>query len=93
MVLCHDDKLLVCAHYNGLITVINTEEMSVVSTSAPFEEAHGTIDNFCNIKKIKPETASGLYENIVFASSKGLLIGMLMQTGEVQISDRTYFFG
>ena len=90
MVLCHDDRLLVCAHTNGLITVINTEDMSVVATSAPFEEAYGTIDNFCNIKRIKPESAE-LYENIIFASTQGLFVGMLMQTGEIVISDRTYF--
>ena len=67
--------------------------MSLISTSAPFEEAHGTIDNFCNLKKIKTATAAGLYENIVFASTQGLFVGMLMQTGEIQISDRTYFKG
>ena len=54
MVLCHDNKLLVCAHTNGLVTIINTENMSVISTSAPFEEKYGAIDSLSNIKRIEP---------------------------------------
>ena len=55
MVLCHDNKLLVCAHTNGLVTIINTESMTVISTSVPFEEKYGAIDNLSNIKRIEPE--------------------------------------
>ena len=68
MVLCHDEKFLVCTHQNGLVTVISTEDMAVVSTSAPFEDVHGTIENFSNLKRINPEFVN-IFEKLVFAST------------------------
>jgi len=42
--------------------------MSVVSTSAPFEEAHGQIENFSNLKLVINEF-NNMFEKLVFAST------------------------
>ena len=68
MVLCHNEKFLVCSHSQGLVSVINTEDMSLVSTSAPFEEAHGQIENFTNLKLVVNEF-NNMFEKLVFAST------------------------
>ena len=39
MVLCHDGKFLVCAHNEGMITIVNTDDMTFY-TDTPF----GTIE-------------------------------------------------
>ena len=39
MVLCHNEKFLVCTHRAGLITIINTEDFSF--TTGAFLEQHG----------------------------------------------------
>ena len=68
MVLCHNEQFLVCTHSNGLVSVIKTEDMSLVSTSTPFEEIYGTIENFNNLKKIYTEFAN-IFEKLVVAST------------------------
>ena len=68
MVLCHNEKFLVCSHRQGFVSVINTEDMSLVSTSAPFEEVHGQIENFTNLKLVKNEF-NNMFEKLVFAST------------------------
>ena len=68
MVLCHNEQFLVCTHNNGLVSVIRTEDMSLVSTSTPFEEIHGMIENFNNLKKIETEFAN-IFEKLVIAST------------------------
>jgi hypothetical protein len=68
MKLCHEERFLVCAHNSGLVTVINTEDMAVISTSAPFEDVHGTIDHFSNLKRINPEFVN-IFEKLVFGSN------------------------
>lgn len=92
MVLCHGEKFLVCTHTNGLVSVINTEEMALVSTSAPFEEAHGVIDNFSNLKRINPEFVN-IFEKLIFASTQGLFVAMITQDGELQRAEEVFFQG
>ena len=92
MVLCHNEQFLVCTHNNGLVTVIRTEDMSLVSTSAPFEETHGTIENFSNLKRINPEFVK-IFEKLIFASTQGLFVAMITAEGEIQTADEAYFKG
>ena len=90
MTLCHDEKFLVCAHNNGLVTIISTEDMAVVSTSAPFEEVHGAIETFSNLKRINPEFVN-IFEKLIFASTQGLFVAMITIEGNLQIADEVYF--
>ena len=92
MTLCHDEKFLVCAHNNGLVSVISTEDMTVVSTSAPFEEVHGNIENFSNLKRINPEFVN-IFEKLIFASNQGLFVAMITTEGDLQTADEVYFKG
>ena len=82
MTLCHDEKFLVCAHNNGLVSVISTEDMTVVSTSAPFEEVHGAIETFSNLKRINPEFVN-IFEKLIFASTQGLFVAMITTEGDL----------
>ena len=89
MVLCHNEQFLVCVHQAGLITVVNTEDMSF-STSAPFEEVHGKVESIWGVKRIDVEFVS-IFEKLIFNTTNGLFSGMITADGEIQATEDAFF--
>ena len=89
MVLCHDEKWLVCAHAEGMVTIVNTEDMSY-NTITPFAEEQGHIDSIWGVRKIEVEFIA-MFEKLVFHTSNGLYIAMLTNEGEMQATDDVFF--
>ena len=85
MVLCHDEKWLVCCHNEGKITILNTQDMTSKSIS-PF----GYIDNMWGLNLI-PMPFNQLMEKFTFCTSDGLQIGMITAEGEFQTCDESFF--
>merc|ERR1712029_71467 len=91
MVLCFDEKYLVCSHPDGMITIVNTEDMSF--ESAPMlEELHGKIDHIGGITKIVNECVV-LFEKLVFITNNGVYTGNLTNDGTLQVDEDAHFVG
>ena len=85
MVLCHDEKWLICAHSQGMVTFINTEDMSF-NTLTPFEEEHGHIESIYGVKRIDVEFVA-IFEKLIFNTSNGIYTGVITSDGQFQTAD------
>ena len=85
MVLCHNGKWLVCTHRQGMITIVNTEDMTC-NTSTPL----GVMESIWGLVEIPMEFVS-IFEKIAFYTSNGLYIGMITAEGEFQTCEDVFF--